>query len=129
MIAARADRGSVTVVTAGLLVIALVLTLGAADLGRVLLAQARARTASDAAALAAAQELALSTGREPAEVAGEYAVHNGATLASCACDPGTLEATVEVVVPVGRLLLFPGDRTVTGRARAVVDLPSPSPAP
>jgi len=123
------ERGSVTVVVAAMLAAALVLAVGAADLARVFAASARAQTAADAAALAAAQELALPGGREPASVAGEYATLNGGSLAACGCEPGGFEATVEVRLPVGTLLLFPDDRVVIARARAVVDLPAPSPTP
>ena len=56
--------------------------------------------------------------------AADYAARNGAELVSCTCDAGAREATVEVRVAVGRLLLFGDDRSVTARARAEVDLPA-----
>jgi secretion/DNA translocation related TadE-like protein len=118
----RSERGSVSVVAAGVMVLTVVVTVGAADVGRALVAQARARTAADAAALAAAQELALPSGRLPAEVAAEYAGRNDGELLSCSCDPGSQEAVVEVRVSVGALFLASDDRWVTARARAVVDL-------
>jgi secretion/DNA translocation related TadE-like protein len=120
----RFERGSVSVVFAAGVLVVLVLTMGVADLGRVMLARSKARTAADAAALAAADELALPTGLDPATLAQEYAARNGAVLASCTCDPGTFEADVTVTVHVGDLLLFPGARDAVARARAVVDLPS-----
>lgn len=119
-----AQRGSVTIVAAGLLVLALVLSLGVADLARVLVASARAQIAADAAALAAAQELALSGVRDPADAATEYAARNGASLVNCSCHEDDFHATVEVRVPVGPLLLFSDDRSVTSRAGAEVVLPS-----
>jgi secretion/DNA translocation related TadE-like protein len=126
------ERGSVSITVAGLAVFALVLALGLADLGEVLLARSRARAAADAAALAAAQELALATGEEPAVLAADYAARNGAELTSCACAIGTFEAAVIVSVDVADLFLLPGPVSVPARARAVVDLPSaaqPSPTP
>jgi secretion/DNA translocation related TadE-like protein len=124
------ERGSVSIVAAGLMAVALVLAMGAADLARVLTAAARAQTAADASALAAAQELALgSSGSAPADLAAEYADRNGATLTECSCEAGGTEATVTVGVEVGAFLLLSGSRVVTARARAVVDVPSGSPTP
>src|SRR5207244_13569080 len=56
---AASERGSVSVLAAGIMVALVVLALGASDVARVLSAASRAQTAADAAALAAAQELAL----------------------------------------------------------------------
>jgi secretion/DNA translocation related TadE-like protein len=116
----RRDRGSVSIVAAVTIAVLAALTMGCADLTRALVAVGRADTAADAAALAAAQEIALPAGRTPDAVAQEYAERNGATLVECDCDPGSAQAVVTVQLPVGRMLLVPGDRTVTARARAVV---------
>jgi secretion/DNA translocation related TadE-like protein len=121
----NAERGSVSLAAAGLCVLGLVLALGVADLGEVLLARSRARAAADSAALAAAQELALATGAEPAALAADYAARNGAQLTSCACSIGSFEASVTVSVQVADLLLLPGPVSVPAQARAVVDLPAP----
>ena len=122
----RGERGSVSIVVVALMAVALVLSMGAADLAHVLTGAARAQTAADAAALAAAQELALgSSGSAPGDLAAEYAGRNGAVLTSCSCDAGGTEAVVTVTVEVGALLLAPDDRVVTARARAVVDVPAP----
>jgi secretion/DNA translocation related TadE-like protein len=118
------ERGSVSVVLAAGVLVVLVLTMGVADVGRVLIARSRARTAADAAALAAADELALPTGLDPTTLAAEYAARNGASLTACTCDVGTFEADVAVTVHVDGLLLFPGPRDAVARARAVVDLPT-----
>ncbi len=118
------QRGSVSVLLAAGILVVLVLVLGVTDLGRVLIARSKARTAADAAALAAADELALPTGADPAALAAEYATRNGADLTACTCTAGTFEAVVMVEVTTGVLLLFPGVRVVVARARAVVDLPS-----
>jgi secretion/DNA translocation related TadE-like protein len=118
------ERGSVSVLLAAGILVVLVLVLGITDVGRVLVARSKARTAADAAALAAADELALPTGADPAALAAEYATRNGADLTACTCTAGTFEAVVMVEVTTGDLLLFPGVRVVVARARAVVDLPS-----
>jgi len=120
------DRGSITLVSAAVLAALVVLAMGASDVARVLQAASRAQTAADAAALAAAQALAIDEGcPEPAALAGEYAERNGAVLETCACERGTFHATVSVRLPVGDLFLVAGDRTVQARARAQVDLPAP----
>jgi DNA topoisomerase-1 len=121
-----AERGSVSIIVVALMAVALVLAMGAADLARVLTGAARAQTAADSAALAAAQELAVgSSGSAPGDLAAEYAGRNGAVLTACSCDAGSTEAVVTVTVQVGALLLAPDDRVVTARARAVVDVPAP----
>jgi secretion/DNA translocation related TadE-like protein len=117
------ERGSVSIVAAAVLAATVTLAIAGADLTRVLAVAARAQTAADAAALAAAQELAIPSDLEPVDIAGEYAVRNGATMVSCVCERGTFEATVRVRIPVGTLLLFADDRVVEADARAVVDLP------
>jgi secretion/DNA translocation related TadE-like protein len=117
------QRGSVSIVVVGVVAIALVASLGVADVGKALVARARARAAADAAALAAAQELALPTGRDPAELANDYAARNGAALVSCACPPGLLEAVVEVDAQIGAMFLTGDDVAVRARARAVIDVP------
>ena len=120
----RADeRGTVSIVVAGVLAASIVLALGAADVAKVLAVASRAQTAADAAALAAAQELAVPTATLPEDVARAYAEVNGATLVSCACLRDSRDARIEVRVPVGPLLLFGDDRVVIARARAVVDVP------
>ncbi len=118
------ERGSVSVLVAAIVGALVVVALGAADLARVLTVAASAQTAADAAALASAQELALSGELDPADVAREYAERNGAELVSCDCPSGTFEAVVTVREAVGPLLLFADDRVVEASARAVVDLPS-----
>ena len=119
-------------VTAAVIGLILILSMGVADVARVLVVRAHAQAAADSAALAAAQELARASGRGPCQLAGEYAARNGASLHSCVGEPGTLQAIVTVDMRVVGLLLFPGGRSVSARARAVVDLPAasgPAPAP
>jgi secretion/DNA translocation related TadE-like protein len=119
------ERGSVSIATAGAAAIAMALSLLTADMARVLVASSRAQTAADAAALAAAQELAAPSGTDPSVLAEEYAMRNGASIRSCDCPLGAFEASVVVEVPVGKLLLVPGERSAVAEARAVVQLPSP----
>jgi secretion/DNA translocation related TadE-like protein len=118
------ERGSVSVVVAAAVGMSLVVTMGAADVGRALIARSHAEAVADLAALAAAQELAFPTGTEPGQLATEYADRNGARLLSCSCAEGSSEATVRVAVTVGGFLLPLADRDVIGIARAVVDLPT-----
>lgn len=118
-----AERGSASLVVAAILLVVLVIASGAADLARVLVAASRAQTAADAAALAAAQDLAFPSGTLPEDAAAEYARRNGGRLRSCVCPVGSFEAAVLVEAPVGRLLLLRDDAVVVAEARAVVDLP------
>src|SRR5918994_5496718 len=118
----RGERGSVSIVIAAGVGMALVIAIGVADVGRALIARSRAEAVADLAALAAAQELALPSGVDPSTVAAEYADRNGGRLVSCSCATGTSEAVVEVAVPARGFLLPLGDRDVIGVARAVVDL-------
>lgn len=116
----RAQDGSVTIVTAAVMAMLVVLSMGVADVATALLARERAHTAADAAALAAVAELGFPSGADPAAVAREYASRNGAVLTACRCGPGTTEAVVSVTVPIGGFLLFPGSPSVAVQARAIV---------
>jgi secretion/DNA translocation related TadE-like protein len=118
------ERGSVTIVTAAIAGVMVALTLFIADLGSVLIARERARASADAAALAAAQELALPSSGTPETQAADYARRNGGNLMECVCAAGSREATVRVQVEIGHLFLVPGSRTLETTAHAVVDLPA-----
>ena len=117
------ERGSVSIVVAAGIGMALMIAIGVADVGRALIARSRAEAVADLAALAAAQDLAVPSDPDPTAVAERYASANGARLVACACAVGSSEATVSVAVHVGGFLLPIGDRDVVARARAVVDLP------
>ena len=122
---ARGEGGSVSIVVAAMAAAIVVLALGAADVARVFAAASRAQTAADAAALAAAQELALPEGTlTPSELAADYAASNGAAMQACGCEPGSFAADVTVRMLVGPLFLAPDDLSVAASARAVVDLPT-----
>jgi secretion/DNA translocation related TadE-like protein len=118
----ESQRGSVTVGIIAVIVVVLVCTMGVADVGRALVERSRAEMAADAAALAAAQDLALDAG-DPAADAASFAGHNGAELVRCECAPGSLEAVVTVRRSFSGLLLLPGTHSLQTQARAVVDLP------
>ncbi len=108
------------------LVFGVLLVTGAARLGGALVGRARAETAADAAALAAADRLATGGGSAAARVAAERtAVSNDARLVSCDCAGASAAVVVEVDLPPLLALFGPA----RGRARAevrpecVIDLP------
>ena len=120
----RAERGAVSIVAVtGALVLCLG-ALGAADLGAMLFARARAQSAADAAALAAVTEQApvLERGSDPEQAARDEAERNGATLTRCECSVGSTEATVEVTI-TPRLGFLSGwfGRSARASARAALD--------
>lgn len=117
------ERGSVTLIVAASLAFAAVLGAYGADITMAISARGRAQAAADAAALAAAQELVISSGRSPEEVAAEYAERGGARLESCRCDPAADEVVVSLTVDV-HLPMLGQIRTVRARARAVVEAPA-----
>jgi|1185.fasta_scaffold310774_2 secretion/DNA translocation related TadE-like protein len=116
------EQGSVSVVLVAAMGVALVCTMGVADVGRVLVERSHAEAAADAAALAAAQDLAVGAG-DPAADATRFADDNGTVLVACSCATGSGEAVVTVRRSFTGLLLVPGSLTVEAQARAVVDLP------
>ena len=79
--------------------------------------RARAQTAADAAALAAAYESGPYGNADPEHRAREYARLNDAHLTDCDCVPGATEMEVEVVLD-----------GFTARARAVIELDKLAPA-
>ena len=126
VVASKRERGAVSILVIAVLVIGLVLTFAAARLGGALVGRARADTAADAAALAAADSLALGRGAAAAASAARTtAASNHARLVSCAC-AGT-QAAVVVEVDIPGLGVLGG--VARGRARAevspecIVDLP------
>lgn len=66
-------------------VLVVVALLGLGDLGVLLVSRARAQTAADAAALAAAVEVAVGRPVAPVEQARRLAAANGARLVECRC--------------------------------------------
>jgi len=79
------------------LVFGLLLTLGVSRLGVAIIGRARADTAADAAALAAADSLALGRGPSAAvDAARVTAESNGAHLVSCSCSGMTADVVVDL---------------------------------
>jgi secretion/DNA translocation related TadE-like protein len=109
----------VTILAAGILVVLAVAALGVTDVWKVLAARSRAQTAADAAALAAAQDVAWPIDDpDPTASAAAYAAANDATLVACAI--GSQSVLVETEAAAGPLALFPDDLRVRAAARAVV---------
>ena len=111
------ERGAVSILMVAVLVVGLVLAMGAARLGGALSGRARAESAADAAALAAADRLALGDGSAAARTAADAtAASNHARLVSCDCSGTTAEVVVEVDIPAWGALFGPA----RGRAKAEV---------
>lgn len=120
------ERGGVSIVMLAVLVVGLVLATGAARLGGALVGRARAESAADAAALAAADRLALGGGAAAARTAAATtAAKNDARLLTCACSGTTAAVVVEVDVPAWGALFGParGRAKAAVRPECVVDLP------
>ncbi|MFI5052898.1 MAG: Rv3654c family TadE-like protein [Acidimicrobiia bacterium] len=120
------EHGSVSIVMLGVLVMSLVVSMGAARLGGALVGRARADTAADAAALAAADALASGDGADAALAAAHgTAVSNGARLVSCSCSETTADVVVEVDLPALGALVGParGHAKAEVRPECIVDLP------
>jgi secretion/DNA translocation related TadE-like protein len=116
------ERGSASLVVMAALAFAAILSVFAADASRASAARGRAQVAADAAALAAAQELVLPSGREIADVAADYASRHGADLVACECRPGSQDVVVTVELDV--TLPFLGQtRGIQASARARVTAP------
>jgi secretion/DNA translocation related TadE-like protein len=102
------ERGSVSILAIVALVFAGALMFGVARVGHAASDKARAETAADAAALAAASVLARGgDSSSAADAASETAASNGAQLRGCSCG----ETSPVVTVSLGE---------ATGRARAEV---------
>ena len=111
------ERGAASVLAVAIVVVGIALAMGAARLGGALVGRARAETAADAAALAAADALALGQGANRAESdARATAARNDARLVSCACAGTRADVVVEVDVPGLRVL----GAVARARARAEV---------
>jgi secretion/DNA translocation related TadE-like protein len=106
----RSERGAASMILLGIVAVALVLCAALARLGGAAVSAARAQTAADAAALAAADQLALGHRATAAWRTADSTAHeNGARLVSCRCSGVTAEVEIEI----------PG--RARARARAEVD--------
>ena len=108
------QRGNISVLVIAVMVVAVLLCTAVARLGSAVAEKSRANNAADAAALAAADGLALGTPPSDAcAAARRIAAGNGARLLTCGCRASPAGATAaEVTVEMG---------DARARARAVVD--------
>lgn len=117
------QRGSASITVVAGVIALMIIALALVDLGVFFIARARAQTAADAAALAAAAEAIPGSGRQPSEQARFFAQRNGGRLLRCRCLPGAGDVVVEVAVPADFTILGAlGARDVTARARAAIEL-------
>jgi secretion/DNA translocation related TadE-like protein len=122
----RRERGGVSVVMLAVLVFGALVTMGAARLGGALVGRARAETAADAAALAAADRLALGGGAPAARTAAERtAASNHARLVSCDCAGASAAVVVEIDLPAWAAVFGAARGTAKAEVRpeCIVDLP------
>ena len=132
----RSERGSVSVLTSGVSVMAAVLIVGLGGIGQVLLAKSRAVAAAEAGALAAAPVTFRPFGAAgmAAQEAARLVRANGAHLASCSCahdpgyDPRTVTVTARVPVSVLGLRQYMVEATAAAEFDPVALL-LPNPAP
>ncbi|MGH8993510.1 MAG: Rv3654c family TadE-like protein [Acidimicrobiia bacterium] len=116
------EAGSAMVALCALAVLTSVLGLGLGRLAAGAVSRARAETAADAAALAAATELAAGrTGGVAERSAKEMAGANGARLVGCDCRPGS--GSVRVVVAMPRLSFFFQEVRAVARAELHTECP------
>ncbi|MCJ7744959.1 MAG: C40 family peptidase [Actinobacteria bacterium] len=121
------QSGSISLVLMACIVLVLVLSIFAADVGFYLAAKHQAQNAADAAALAAVQQAfpLFATGDEPQPAAKRFASANGASLDSIEVAPGGERVQVEVAVKPHSLMLRKlgiGPGKVKARAAAEVDV-------
>ena len=127
------DRGSVTVVAVGVLVLALVLAAGVTAIGQVSIARNRVTAAAEAGALAAAPVTFRPFGASgsAADEAARLVRSNGAELVRCDCrpdsgyDPRTVVVTATVDVDVLGLREVSIEATAVAEFRPVALLLGP----
>lgn len=119
------ERGSGTVLAIGLLAVTVVAAMAVVSATQIVIARARAVTAADAAALAAAPMTfpPVAQGESPVAVASDMALSNGARLVRCECvvlaNFDTRAVEVEVGIPVDLILIGPRLVRATSRAEFV----------
>lgn len=121
------EDGVVSAVVVAMLALAGLLCLAVADAANVLVARARAQTAADAAALAAAVAqwpFARDGSRDegPAQAASRVAEANGAVLESCDCPVRGSSATVTVSISTSIRMLGVAPSRVSARATSALDV-------
>lgn len=118
------EDGFVSAIVVALLALAGLLCLAFADAANVLVARARAQSAADAAALAAAvaQWPFAARDEQPSEAAERTAMANGATLESCDCALRADRATVTVSVTTRIRMLGVAPSRVHATATSALDV-------
>lgn len=127
------DRGSVTVLAVGALVLALILVVGVTAIGQVLIARNRVIAAAEAGALAAAPVTFRPFGAtgSASEEASRLVHSNGATLVRCDCRPDrgyaprTVVVTAMVTIDVLGLREWSLEATAAAEFRPVAVLVGP----
>lgn len=94
------DEGSGTMAGVMLIMLVGVLLTAAASAGHLLVCQTRARSASDLAALSAAQSYWEGLAVNPCDVAGRVAARNAARLERCTVDADDVSVTMSVSTKV-----------------------------
>jgi secretion/DNA translocation related TadE-like protein len=111
------ESGSVAVLMCGLIALAVVLIVAITALGGAVVLAGRAEAAADAAALAAADSVALGRAAVACDSARSVAAADRATVIECAVEPDAVEVLVELTdAPPSAL-----GRAVRARSRAEVD--------
>ncbi|HEU5111855.1 MAG TPA: Rv3654c family TadE-like protein [Acidimicrobiia bacterium] len=115
------DRGAGTILMIGFCALVAAVGVATTALGVLFDAREQAATAAEAAALAAAVATYPPAGADdPGDVAGEYAVRNGARVVSCSCqtDPTLQPRVVAVTVALRADVPMFGEVLVGKTARA-----------
>lgn len=108
---ATSERGAIGIVLLAGLAFVAVVVLALGRLGRGAVARARADTAADAAALAAAGRMVLASEADACTTAAETAAANSGRLTRCTIGANAVDVTVELV---------DGDLSARGHARAEI---------
>jgi secretion/DNA translocation related TadE-like protein len=116
------EDGFGSAVMLALIALVALLCIATADAANVLVSRARAQTAADAAALAAAAaEWPFLKEGDPSEAARAQATANGASLESCDCPVRGPRAVVVVSIPTRIRMLGVAPKRVSARAEASLD--------
>jgi secretion/DNA translocation related TadE-like protein len=115
------DDGVASPVLLALLALAALMCVATTDAANVLLSRARAQTAADAAALAAASAQ-WRAAEDPEVVARDIAEANGAELVACECDRHDDRSIVTVRRATNIRMLGVSPRSVAASAEASLDI-------
>jgi secretion/DNA translocation related TadE-like protein len=115
------QHGSVAVLMCGLIALAVVLILAVTAVGGAVVLAGRAEAAADAAALAAADSVALGRAAMACDAARSVAAADRATVVECEVEPSAVEVLVELTGAPSSAL----GRAVRARSRAEIGLRAP----